>query len=157
MKLATTTLRFLGISIAAILAAPALIAASGLTPQTDDPPPDSAVSTDPADETIYTAADEMPEFPGGETALYRFIASNIRYPKIAIDNNIQGRIVVQFVVTKTGEVGQAKILRGKHPVLDQEAVRLVKSLPGFIPAKMDGNPVNVWYTLPINFRLNTSR
>lgn len=105
------------------------------------------------DNQVFTAVEQSPSFPGGEAALLKYIADHIRYPAAAQENNIQGRVVVQFVVTKTGSVGQVKVVRGKDPDLDREAQRVVKSLPKFIPGKMNGNAVNVWYTLPINFKL----
>lgn len=105
------------------------------------------------DNKVFTAVEQMPQFPGGEGALYEFIGKNLRYPPMAAENNIQGRVVVQFVVTKTGSIGEVKVLRGKDPDLDKEAMRVVKSLPKFIPGKMNGQSVNVWYTLPINFKL----
>lgn len=105
------------------------------------------------DNQVFIAVEQPPSFPGGEAALLKYIADHIRYPAAAQENNIQGRVVVQFVVTKTGSVGQVKVVRGKDPDLDREAQRVVKSLPKFIPGKMNGNAVNVWYTLPINFKL----
>ncbi|MCC8175826.1 MAG: energy transducer TonB [Bacteroidales bacterium] len=102
---------------------------------------------------VFTAVEQMPQFPGGEGELYAWISKNLRYPPMAAENNIQGRVVVQFVVTKTGTIGEVKVLRGKDPDLDKEAVRVVKALPKFIPGKMNGQAVNVWYTLPINFKL----
>jgi len=102
---------------------------------------------------IFTAVEQPPTFPGGEAALLKYISDHIRYPAAAQENNIQGRVVVQFVVTKDGSVGQVKVVRGKDPDLDKEAQRVVKTLPKFIPGKMNGNAVNVWYTLPINFKL----
>ena len=109
---------------------------------------------EPADDNkVFTAVEQPPTFPGGEAALLKYIADHIRYPAVAQENNVQGRVVVQFVVTKTGKVGEVKVVRSKDPDLDKEAVRVVKSLPNFIPGKMNGNPVNVWYTLPVNFKL----
>ena len=105
------------------------------------------------DNKVFTAVEQPPTFPGGDAALLQYIASHIKYPAVAQENNIQGRVVVQFVVTKSGKVGEVKVVRGKDPDLDKEAVRVVKSLPNFIPGKMNGNAVNVWYTLPINFKL----
>lgn len=108
----------------------------------------------PKDENkVFTAVEQMPAFPGGEAALMKWISDHIRYPSIAQENNIQGRVTVQFVVTKTGSIGEVKVVRSKDPDLDKEAVRVVKSLPKFQPGKMNGQPVNVWYTLPINFKL----
>ena len=97
---------------------------------------------------------EAPQFPGGEEALLKYISENIRYPAEAIENNIQGRVVVQFVVTKTGAVSEVRVLRGKYPDIDREAVRVVKSFPKFIPGRMNGHAVNVWYSLPIQFKLS---
>ena len=102
---------------------------------------------------VFTAVEQMPQFPGGEAELMKYISKNLKYPPVAMENNIQGRVVVQFVVTKTGKIGEVKVVRGKDPDLDKEAVRVVKSLPDFIPGKMNGQTVNVWYTLPITFKL----
>lgn len=107
----------------------------------------------PEPEKIFTAVEEQPKFPGGDAELYKWLNKNIRYPEMAAQNNIQGRVTVQFVVEKDGSVGEVKIVRGKDPDLDKEAVRVVKSLPKFIPGKMNGQNVRVWYTLPINFKL----
>ena len=95
----------------------------------------------------------MPQFPGGDGALMKYIADHLKYPPVAMENNIQGRVVIQFVVTKTGKIGEVKVARSKDPDLDNEAVRVVKTLPDFIPGKMNGQSVNVWYTLPITFKL----
>lgn len=107
----------------------------------------------PEPEKVFTAVEQMPQFPGGEGELMKYISSHIKYPPMAMENGVQGRVVVQFVVTKDGSVGQVKVMRGKDPDLDREAVRVVKSLPRFIPGKMNGQAVNVWYTLPISFKL----
>ena len=98
--------------------------------------------------------EQMPEFPGGEAALMKFINENLRYPAAAIENGIQGRVVVQFVVKKDGSVGDVKVIRGIDPTLDQEAIRVCKTLPKFIPGKQDGKPVDVWFTAPVIFKLN---
>lgn len=105
------------------------------------------------DNKVFDVVEQKPQFPGGEAALLKYVAEHIRYPAMAQENNIQGRVVVQFVVTKTGSVGEVKVVRGKDPDLDKEAVRVVKSLPKFVPGKMNGYSVNVWYTLPIQFKL----
>jgi protein TonB len=102
---------------------------------------------------VFTAVEQMPQFPGGEEALMKYIQSHLKYPPVAMENNIQGRVVVQFVVTKTGKIGEIKVARSKDPDLDKEAVRVVKTLPDFIPGKMNGQAVAVWYTLPITFKL----
>ncbi len=105
------------------------------------------------DNRVFDVVEQKPQFPGGEAALLKYVAEHIRYPAMAQENNVQGRVVVQFVVTKTGSVGEVKVVRGKDPDLDKEAVRVVKSLPAFVPGKMNGHAVNVWYTLPIQFKL----
>ncbi|WP_301185949.1 energy transducer TonB [uncultured Duncaniella sp.] len=105
------------------------------------------------DNKVFDVVEQKPQFPGGEAALLAYVSKNIRYPAMAQENNIQGRVVVQFVVTKTGSVGEVKVVRGKDPDLDKEAVRVVKTLPKFVPGKMNGHAVNVWYTLPIQFKL----
>lgn len=105
------------------------------------------------DNRVFDVVEQKPQFPGGEAALLKYVSEHIRYPAMAQENNIQGRVVVQFVVTKTGAVGEVKVVRGKDPDLDKEAVRVVKSLPKFVPGKMNGHAVNVWYTLPIQFKL----
>lgn len=110
--------------------------------------------TEPVDDNkVFDVVEQNPVFPGGEAALLKYVAEHICYPAMAQENNIQGRVVVQFVVTKTGSIGQVKVVRSKDPDLDKEAVRVVKSLPKFTPGKMNGHAVNVWYTLPINFKL----
>ncbi len=110
----------------------------------------------PEPEKIFTAVEEAPKFPGGDAELYKWLSKNIRYPEMAQQNNIQGRVTVQFVVEKDGSIGEVKVVRGKDPDLDKEAKRVVKSLPKFIPGKMNGQSVRVWYTLPINFKLQGS-
>ncbi|MBQ7941862.1 MAG: TonB family protein [Muribaculaceae bacterium] len=103
-------------------------------------------------EHIYTAVEQMPQFPGGYVALMKYLNENINYPQVAFENGVQGCAIVQFVVTKNGTIGEVKIIRSVDRDLDKEAVRLCKSLPKFIPGKMNGQEVNVWYTLPITFK-----
>ncbi|MDE6370448.1 MAG: energy transducer TonB [Duncaniella sp.] len=105
------------------------------------------------DNRVFDVVEQKPQFPGGDAALMKWLQDNVRYPAMAAENNIQGRVVVQFVVTKTGAIGEVKVVRGKDPDLDKEAVRVVKALPKFIPGKMNGHAVNVWYTLPVTFKL----
>lgn len=108
---------------------------------------------EPKKEEIFTAVEQMPQFPGGEAELMKYVANHIKYPTMAAENNIQGRVVVKFVVKKDGSVGEVQVLRGKDPDLDKEAVRVVRTLPKFIPGKMNGQAVSVWFSLPINFKL----
>ena len=107
----------------------------------------------PEPEQVFTAVEQMPQFPGGDVALMKYLNENINYPQVAMENGVQGRVIVQFVVTKNGTIGEVKIIRSVDRDLDKEAVRLCKSLPKFIPGKMNGQAVNVWYTLPITFKL----
>ena len=107
----------------------------------------------PEPEQVFTAVEQMPAFPGGDAELMKYLSTHINYPPMAMENNVQGRVIVQFVVTKTGKVGEVKVVRGVDRDLDNEAVRVVKSLPDFIPGRMNGQPVNVWYTLPVTFKL----
>ncbi|MDD2960808.1 MAG: energy transducer TonB [Muribaculaceae bacterium] len=107
----------------------------------------------PVKEEVFRAVEQMPQFPGGDGELMKYLSSHINYPTMAMENNVQGRVVVQFVVTKTGSIGEVKVVKGVDRDLDREAIRVVKSLPKFIPGKMNGQAVNVWYTLPVNFKL----
>ncbi len=102
---------------------------------------------------IFKSVEQMPQFPGGDEALIKFLSSHINYPPMAAENNIQGRVIVQFVVDKTGKVGEVKVVRLVDKDLDREAVRVCKLLPKFTPGRQNGQPVPVWYTLPVTFKL----
>ncbi len=102
---------------------------------------------------VFFIVEEMPEFPGGELALRKFIANAIKYPVIAQENGIQGKVYVNFVVDKNGRVTNAKIARGVDQSLDKEALRVVNNLPAWKPGKQRGKSVRVSYTVPINFVL----
>lgn len=106
-------------------------------------------STDP----VFNIVEEMPVFPGEELALRKFIAQSIKYPVIAQQNGIQGKVYVNFVVEKDGSVGRIKVARGVDPSLDHEAIRVVSTLPKWKPGKQRGEAVAVSYTMPINFVL----
>ena len=103
---------------------------------------------------VYLSVDRMPAFPGGEAALMTYLRDNISYPPEAEEKNIQGKVIVQFVVDSAGYVGDVKVVRSVDPNLDREAVRVIQTLPQFIPGARLGKPVNVWYTLPVNFVIN---
>lgn len=109
----------------------------------------------PEPEKVYTMAmvEQKPEFPGGEAAMYKWLGDHINYPAQASEEGVQGRVVVQFDVAKDGSIVNVKIARGRHPALDKEAVRLVKSMPAWQPGRNNGQPVKVTYTLPITFKL----
>lgn len=105
------------------------------------------------DDTIYRSVEQMPRFPGGEAALMKYINSHINYPTAAAMNKIEGNVIVQFVVKKDGSIGEVKVVRSVEKNLDREAVRVIKSLPKFTPGRQNGEAVNVWYTLPVPFKL----
>ena len=102
---------------------------------------------------VFFIVEDMPEFPGGELALRKYIANAIKYPVIAQENGIQGKVYVQFVVDKDGGISDARIARGVDPSLDKEALRVVNALPKWKPGQQRGKPVRVSYTVPINFVL----
>ena len=104
-------------------------------------------------EEVFNVVEQMPQFPGGEAALMKFLQSHINYPPMAAENGVQGKVVVQFVVDKTGRVGEVKVVRSVDKDLDREATRVCKSLPKFTPGRQNGHPVSVWYTLPVSFKL----
>ena len=104
-------------------------------------------------EQIFKSVEQMPTFPGGEAALMKYLSSHIQYPAMAQENNVQGRVVLQFVVEKDGRVGEVKVVRSVDKDLDREAVRVCKTLPKFTPGRQNGQPVRVWYTLPVSFKL----
>ena len=106
------------------------------------------------EEQIFVIVENMPEFPGGDLALRKYIAENVKYPEIAKENGLSGKVFVQFVINQRGEVENVKIARGIDPALDKEAIRVVQSLPKFKPGSQRGKPVKVNYTVPINFQLN---
>ena len=105
------------------------------------------------DDTVYRSVEQMPQFPGGEAALMKYLESHINYPPAAAKNKIEGNVIVQFVVKKDGSIGEVKVVHSLEKDLDKEAVRIVKSLPKFTPGRHDGQAVSVWYTLPVSFKL----
>lgn len=105
------------------------------------------------DNVVFKVVQDMPEFPGGLKALYKFIYKHIKYPAVAAESGIQGKVFLKFVVTKTGKVDRIQVLRGVDPTLNKEAIRVVKMLPRFSPGKQRGKAVNVWYQLPVTFKL----
>ncbi len=105
------------------------------------------------EQQVFVVVEEMPEFPGGMNALNKFLGKNIKYPQIAADNGIQGRVFIKFVVEKDGSVGETVVARGVDKSLDNEAQRVIKKMPKWKPGKQRGKAVRVWYTVPVNFRL----
>jgi len=102
---------------------------------------------------IYEEADIMPSFPGGREAMEKYLNDNIKYPKQARENDVQGRVVVSFVVERDGTLSNIRVVRSVDPLLDKEANRVISSMPRWKPGKKDGNEVRVRYKLPVKFRL----
>jgi TonB family C-terminal domain len=111
------------------------------------------VVQDNAPPQVYSHVEVPPQFPGGEAELMKWLHENIQYPIIAMEQGIQGRVVLRFVVGPDGSVGQIEVVRSLDPSCDREAVRQVGRMPKWIPGKQNGNPVYVYYTLPVLFRL----
>ncbi|HOZ29596.1 MAG TPA: energy transducer TonB [Bacteroidales bacterium] len=101
----------------------------------------------------FAVVEDKPLFPGGDAALMKFIADNTKYPEIAKENGIQGRVFIQFVIDKNGNVTKVQVAKGVDPYLDEEALRVVKMLPNWTPGKQRGKPVPVTFVVPINFKL----
>lgn len=102
---------------------------------------------------LYQVVEQMPEFPGGQKALLKFLQNNVRYPAVALVNKIQGRTIVSFVVEPDGSVDNVEVAKSSSSVLDEEAVRVVKKFPKWKPGMIDGKPVRVKYCVPVNFKL----
>ena len=112
--------------------------------------------TAPADTTknvVYDVTETMPQFPGGQGVMMKYLAANIKYPASAVKAKKQGRVIVAFVIQKDGSVTNARIVRSVDPELDAEALRIVKAMPNWTPGTQDGKPVNVNYTIPVVFSL----
>lgn len=116
------------------------------------PPPPPAPKPEVATK-IFDVVEEMPSFPGGNGALISYLASNIKYPVVAQENGVQGRVNVSFVVERDGSISDVRVARSVDPSLDREAQRVVKSMPRWKPGKQNGSAVRVKYTVPVVFRL----
>jgi bla regulator protein blaR1 len=138
---------------------------AGETMPPPPPPPPPPQESNNSDHTVkgelinkpihepYTVVEEMPEFPGGDAALLRYIAENTNYPETAKEQNIQGKVIIRFCITPDGGVSLVSVLKGVSPDLDAEALRVVNSLPLFKPGRQGGKQVPVWYMVPISFAL----
>lgn len=105
------------------------------------------------EEVVFQVVEKMPQFPGGQQALFEYLSKNIRYPVIAQENGLQGRVICQFVVNSDGSIVDIVVVRSVDPSLDKEAVRVIQSMPKWQPGEQRGKAVRVKYTLPVNFRL----
>lgn len=117
-------------------------------------PPVVVEEEEVAEEEIFQIVEEMPSYPGGAEALYEYLNDNIRYPIVALESGISGRVYVQFVVERDGSVSDVKVLRGIGGGCDEEAIRVVEKMPKWNPGKQRGRAVRVLYMVPINFTLN---
>ena len=108
---------------------------------------------EPEPEKVFDMVEQMPTFPGGQQELMSYLGKNIKYPTIAQENGTQGRVIIQFVVERDGSITDVRVARGVDPYLDKEAVRVVKSMPKWIPGKQNGKAVRVKFTVPVMFRL----
>ena len=117
-------------------------------------PPVEAPVEEEEEEVIFMVVETMPEFPGGQQALFKYLGENVKYPVVAQENGIQGRVICQFVVNKDGSIVDVVVVRSSgEPSLDKEALRVINSMPKWKPGKQRGKPVRVKYTVPVNFRL----
>lgn len=120
------------------------------------PPPvpvDSIQKADTAEKEVFAVVEKMPEFPGGMSAMIKFLSDNINYPKAARKKGTEGLVIVQFVVSQTGKIENAKIVRKLGDGCDEEALRVVNSMPNWTPGEQRGKPVRVQYNLPIRFKI----
>lgn len=121
--------------------------------QTFTPPPPPKPKEEVAEEEIFVVVENQPEYPGGQTAMMKFLGDNIKYPVIAQENGIQGRVICNFVVERDGSITDVQVVRGVDPSLDREAVRVIQSMPKWKPGSQRGKTVRVRFTLPVVFRL----
>lgn len=105
-------------------------------------------------DTVYLKVDEMPQFPGGDAQLLSFITKNRYHLKPEDDNGPHGIVIVRFVIRKTGKISDVEIMRSPDPFFSKDAIRVMKLLPKFIPGKLKGRKVNVFYIAPVNYRLD---
>lgn len=102
---------------------------------------------------VYDIVEQMPSFPGGQSALFQYLSKNIQYPKLCEEHGIQGRVICSYIVEEDGSITDVQVRKSVHPSLDKEAVRVIQSMPKWIPGKQKGKPVRVRYNLPITFSL----
>jgi protein TonB len=110
------------------------------------------LSESPGEEDVFMVVDESPEFPGGTSALMGYLRDNMVVPDSCWENNIQGRVLVTFIVEKDGSITKPVVVKSVHPILDAEALRLVSAMPKWKPGRQNGEVQRVKYTIPVNFR-----
>ena len=112
------------------------------------------VEPEPEPDEVFMVVEDQPEFPGGTAALLEYLRKNIKYPAICRENNIQGKVIVTFVVNKDGSIVDIEVAKSVNPSLDKEAIRVISQMPKWKPGSQRGKPVRVKYSVPVNFRLN---
>ncbi len=135
--------------------APKAVGAETTAVQTPAAEPVAAPQKD--DTPVFDVVEQMPEFPGGMGELVKFLSENVKYPKTAFENNVQGRVIAQFVVASDGTVGNAKILKSVSPELDAEALRVIALMPKWKPGMQNGKAVNVKFAVPVMFKLSSDK
>ena len=143
----------MGLSSLSAMASPA---SSSVAMMSSDHPASQLSDTTKVYQVVGQISESVPQFPGGEVALMRYFHANFKYPPELAETCFQGRVVVSFLVDKTGRVAEVKVLRPVHELLDREVVRVCESLPMFEPARKDGEAIDFWYTLPISFKGSVS-
>lgn len=131
---------------------PAPVQQTEVVPAPETTPAEVAVPLPPQDDKVYEVVDVMPEFPGGETELLKYMARNVKYPAESVKNKEEGRVSLSFIINKDGSISDIKVLKNLTPALDAEAVRVVKNMPKWTPGKVKGKVVRVAYTTPITFK-----
>jgi len=146
--------QFFRIVVCAMLLAPRAMSAQVVTPEpmleVVEPPPSPVEGS----LQIFDIVEEMPEFPGGQEALFKYLSRSIVYPSEMVDAGVQGKVYVEFIVRQDGSITDAKVLRGVSAPLDQEAIRVVGIMPKWLPGRQNGKAVDVRYRLPIAFHLD---
>ena len=112
-----------------------------------------AIHSEAQTNKVYDKVEVMPEYPGGMEALFEYMKNNVKYPEKAKEQKIEGRVVVGFIVEKDGSISEVHSLKAVHPLLEQEAIRLVNNMPKWIPGKVKGKAVRVSFALPVNFKM----
>jgi periplasmic protein TonB len=121
--------------------------------QGEPAPPPPVVEEKPKEDEVFQVVEQQAEFPDGQAALFKWLSTNIKYPAVARENNIQGKVIVRFIVEKDGSINGVTVLRGANELLDKEATRVVKEMPKWKPGKQRGNAVRSYFTLPVVFKL----
>lgn len=123
-----------------------------VVPAPETAPVEIAAPLPPEDDKVYQVVEVMPEFPGGETELLKYMAKNVKYPAESVKNKEEGRVSLSFIINKDGSLSDIKVVKSLTPLLDAEAIRVVKDMPNWTPGKVKGKVVRVAYTVPIFFK-----